>query len=167
MSEDSTSLLEARFNACVVESSDDAIFGLSLQGLIQSWNPAAVRLFGCSAEQAVGRHMSFLTPAERLTEDKSVFTRLTSGERVDPYDTVRLRNDGQQVRVSLSLSALKDAQGRVVMVCAIARHSGRKAFEDHSSLGEAEFRATFEQSAVAMAQVSARSGRFIRVNATY
>src|SRR5947207_2030156 len=83
--------------AAIVESSDDAIISKDLNGVIQSWNAAAQRLFGYTAKQAVGRPISFLIPAERAEEEDRILARLRAGERVYHFDTVRVRSDGQPV----------------------------------------------------------------------
>jgi PAS domain S-box-containing protein len=111
----------ARRLAAIVESSDDPILSISLDGIIQSWNDAAVRLFGYPAEQAVGRHISFLIPADRIGEEEQILARLRAGERVAHFDTVRLRSDGQPVHVSLTISPLRDEAGWVVGASKIAR----------------------------------------------
>ncbi len=119
--EENTRRLEARLYVSIVESSHDAIISKSLDGIIQSWNAAAERLFGYTAEEAVGRHISLLIPADRIDEAEQIITRLRAGERIEHYDTVRVRSDGQHVPVSLTISPIKDAEGRIVMASKIVR----------------------------------------------
>jgi two-component system, chemotaxis family, CheB/CheR fusion protein len=117
--------------AAIVESSDDAIISKDLNGVIQSWNAAAQRLFGYTAEQAVGRHISFLIPADRADEEDRILARLRAGERVYHFDTVRVRSDGQPVHVSLTISPVRDEAGRVVGASKIARDiTDRKQAEE-------------------------------------
>jgi PAS domain S-box-containing protein len=107
--------------ASVVASSHDAIISKSLDGTIQSWNAAAERLFGYTPEQAVGRHISFLFPADRLVEEDHIIAKLRAGERVEHFETVRVRSDGTPVDVSLTVSPIKDETGRVIGASKIAR----------------------------------------------
>ena len=107
--------------AAIVGSSDDAIISKDLNGVIQSWNAAAQRLFGYTAEEAVGRHVSFLIPADRADEEDRILARLRAGERVYHFDTVRLRSDGQPIHVSLTISPIRDEAGRIVGASKIAR----------------------------------------------
>jgi PAS domain S-box-containing protein len=109
--EDAARLRDARLLASIVESSDDAIISRSLEGTVRTWNAAAERLFGFSAGQAVGRHISLITPADRTAEGDRITARLTAGQRVEPFDTVRLRSDGRPVLVSLTASPVKDESG--------------------------------------------------------
>src|SRR5262249_19723774 len=102
----------ARLLAALVESSDDAIVSKSLDGIIQTWNAAAERLFGFTVEQAVGRHISLIIPADRIAEEDRIIATLKAGQRIDHYETVRLRSDGQPVLVSLTISPIKDEAGR-------------------------------------------------------
>lgn len=114
-----------------MESSDDAIIGKDLNGIIQSWNAAAQRLFGYTAEQAVGRHISFLIPAERANEEDRILARLRAGERIYHFDTVRLRSDGRPIHVSLTISPIRDQTGRIVGASKIARDiTDRKQAEE-------------------------------------
>jgi two-component system CheB/CheR fusion protein len=134
--------------AAIVESSDDAIISKDLNGVIQSWNAAAQRLFGYTAEQAVGRHISFLIPADRADEEDQILARLRAGERVYHFDTVRVRSDGQPVHVSLTISPIRDGAGRVVGASKSARDiTGRKQDEERiyalmAQLQEADLRKT-------------------------
>ena len=114
-------MIDARLYASIVESSNDAIISKSLDGIIQSWNAAAQRLFGYTAQEAVGRHISMLIPADRTEEESLIIARLRAGERIEHYDTVRLRNDGQEVPVSLTISPVKDEDGRIIMASKIVR----------------------------------------------
>jgi len=118
-----------RFEA-IVESSDDAIISKALDGTITSWNPAAERLFGYTADEIVGKPISILMPAERYDDMESILGRIRRGERVDHYETVRVSKTGRKISVSLSVSPVKDASGRVVGAAKIARDiSGRKEAE--------------------------------------
>src|SRR5262249_33553171 len=105
----------------IVESSDDAIISKDLNGVIQSWNTGAQRLFGYTAEQTVGRHISLLIPPERLDEEKHILARLRAGERIYHFDTVRVRSDGRPIHVSLTISPVRDETGRIVGASKIAR----------------------------------------------
>jgi PAS domain S-box-containing protein len=111
----------ARLLAAIVESSNDAIIGKSLDGIIQSWNAAAEQLFGYTAEQAVGQHISIAIPPERLAEEDQIIASLRAGKRIEHYETERVRSDGQRITVSLTISPIKDASGNVVGASKIAR----------------------------------------------
>jgi PAS domain S-box-containing protein len=114
-------LRAARLLAAIVESSDDAIISKSLDGIIQSWNTGAERLFGFTAEQAVGRHISLIIPADRLVEEDRIIATLKTGQRIDHFDTVRMRKDGETVAVSLTISPIMDEAGLVIGASKIAR----------------------------------------------
>jgi PAS domain S-box-containing protein len=107
--------------AAIVESSDDAIISKTLDGTITSWNQGAERTFGYTAEEAIGRNIRMLIPAERQDEEPAIVSRVGRGERIDHYDTIRQRKDGTRIEISLSVSPLKDAHGRIVGVSKIAR----------------------------------------------
>jgi len=114
-------LLAARQLAAIVESSDDAIVRKSLDGIIQSWNAGAERLFGYTAEEAVGRHISLIIPAERLSEEDEIIASLKAGRRVDHFETERRHRSGRLLWVSLTISPILDDEGRVVAASKIAR----------------------------------------------
>jgi PAS domain S-box-containing protein len=125
-------LLTARLLASIVESSNDAIISKSLDGTIQSWNAAAERLFGYTAEQAVGKHISLIIPPERVAEEDTIIARLKEGQRIEHFETERLRSDGRHITVSLTISPLKDDAGNVIGASKIARDmSERKRLEDN------------------------------------
>jgi PAS domain S-box-containing protein len=107
--------------AAIVESSHDAIVSKSLNGVITSWNKGAERLFGYAAEEAVGQNITLIIPPERRDEERTIVEQLTRGERVDHFETVRMRKDGSLLDVSLTISPMKDASGRVVGASKLAR----------------------------------------------
>jgi PAS domain S-box-containing protein len=110
-----------RLIAAIVESSDDAIISKSLEGIIQSWNAAAERLFGYTAEEAVGQHISLVIPPDRIAEEDQIIASLKAGKRIDHFETERLRNDGRRIVVSLTISPIKDALGNVIGASKIVR----------------------------------------------
>jgi PAS domain S-box-containing protein len=107
--------------AAIVESSEDAIVGKTLDSTILSWNTAAERLFGYTAEEAVGRSVTILIPAERQDEEDFIMERLRRGERIEHYETVRIAKDGRLLDVSLTISPIRDRSGRIVGAAKIAR----------------------------------------------
>jgi PAS domain S-box-containing protein len=107
--------------AAIVESSGDAIVSKSLDGTIRSWNAGAERLFGYSADEAVGRHISLIIPPEYLAEEEQILARLRRGERIDHFTSARLRKDGRRIDVSLTISPIRDEEGRVVAASKTAR----------------------------------------------
>ena len=107
--------------AAIVESSDDAIVGTTLEGAITSWNKGAEIIYGYSAEEVMGRPISILYPPERLDEMQRLRRKLKQGEPVAQYETIRVRKGGAQLHVSLTLSPMKDATGKITAVASIAR----------------------------------------------
>jgi PAS domain S-box-containing protein len=122
---DVTSLKRAerdnRLLSAIVDSSDDAIISKDLNGVITSWNASAERLFGYTAEEAVGRPITILIPPDRLDEEPRILARLRNGERMDHFETVRKRKDGTLIDISLTISPVKDSTGHVVGASKIAR----------------------------------------------
>jgi PAS domain S-box-containing protein len=119
-------LLTARLLASIVESSDDAIISKSLDGVIQSWNASAERLFGYSADEAVGRHISLIIPRERLGEEDHIIASLRAGRRIDHFETERVRRDGSRIQISLTVSPIKDDEGHVIGASKIVRDVTRQ-----------------------------------------
>ncbi len=116
--------------AAIVDSSDDAIVSKTIDGVITSWNAGAERIFGHSASEAVGRHITLIIPPDRHAEEEQVLARLRRGERVDHFETVRMRKDGTTVDISLTVSPVLSASGVVVGASKIARDiSDRKSIE--------------------------------------
>jgi PAS domain S-box-containing protein len=121
--------------AAVVESSADAILTKDLDGIITSWNPGATELFGYSAEEAIGKSVTMLIPADRLDEEPSILTRIRAGERIEHYETVRQHKDGTLIDISLSVSPLKNAEGAVIGASKIARNiTERKRAQEQERL---------------------------------
>ncbi len=111
----------ARRLASIVESSDDAIVSKDLDGIVTSWNVGAERLFGYSADEMIGRPITTIVPADRQDEEPHILSRLRRGERLDHVETVRRRKDGRLIDVSLTISPLRNADGKVVGASKIAR----------------------------------------------
>jgi PAS domain S-box-containing protein len=117
--------------AAIVMSSDDAIISKNLDGIVRTWNQGAERLFGYAAEEAIGKSITLIIPADRLDEEASILARLRRGERVDHFETVRKRKDGTFVNISLCISPIKDDLGRVVGASKVARDiTDRKEVEE-------------------------------------
>ena len=116
--------------AAIIESSDDAIISKTLEGVITSWNRGAEKLFGYTPKEAVGRPMLMLFPPERVKEEADILARIARGESVDHYETVRVRKDGKRLDISVTISPIRDSQGRIVGASKIARDiSERRALE--------------------------------------
>jgi PAS domain S-box-containing protein len=114
-------LLTARLLSAIVESSNDAIIIKSLDGIIQSWNAAAERVFGFTSEEAVGQHISLVIPPERIGEEDRIIASLKAGQRVEHFETVRRGSAGQHIHVSLTISPIRDDSGKVVGASKIVR----------------------------------------------
>ena len=127
--------------AAIVDSSEDAIISKTLQGVITSWNSAAERLFGYTAKEAIGQPITMIIPLDRRHEETRILARLGKGERIDHFDTVRLRKDGTKLEISLTISPVRDAAGNVIGASKIARDiSSRKRVERELHESEQRFR---------------------------
>jgi PAS domain S-box-containing protein len=127
--------------AAIVDSSDDAIISKTLEGVITTWNSGAERLFGYSAKEAVGQPISMIIPLDRRDEEKKILAQLRQGERIDHFDTVRVRKDGTKLEISLTISPVRDAAGKIIGASKIARDiSPRKRVERELHESEQRFR---------------------------
>ncbi len=116
--------------AAIVDSSDDAIVGKSLEGTILSWNAAAERLFGYSAAEAVGQHITLIIPPQLHDEERTILERLWRGEKIEHFETVRVAKDGRRIDLSLTISPVRDQTGHILGASKIARDiSGQKQSE--------------------------------------
>lgn len=121
--------------AAIVESSDDAIIGRSLDGTVVSWNRGAERLFGYLAEEVIGKPITVMNPPDRFHEESQIIERLRHGEHLDQFETVRCRKDGQQIHVSLTISPIKDSTGNLIGISKIIRDiTSRKQAEEQFRL---------------------------------
>jgi len=152
----------AQFKA-MVESADDAVIGKTVDGIITSWNPAAARLYGYAAEEAIGKPITLLAPPDRIDEFRGILERVQRGERVEREETTRVRKDGTRVDVALAVSPILDAHGQVIGATSIAHDiTERKHVEQqmlhaalHDALTDLPNRAYFVER-VAQAQTRAR-----------
>jgi PAS domain S-box-containing protein len=127
--------------ASIVDSSDDAIVSKTLEGVITSWNGGAERLFGYTAKEAIGHSISMIIPLDRRDEETTILARVSQGEPIDHFDTVRVRKDGTKVEISLSISPVRDAAGKIIGASKIARDiTGRKRIERELHESEQRFR---------------------------
>jgi PAS domain S-box-containing protein len=112
---------QLRWLASIVQSSDDAIVSKNLDGIITSWNKGAERVFGYTAEEALGQPITIVIPQDRQDEERTILTRIRRGERIDHFETVRQRKHGSLIWVSLTISPVKNAEGRIVGASKVAR----------------------------------------------
>ena len=112
---------EHAYLAAIVASSNDAIIGLTLDGMITSWNAAAERIFGYTPAEAVGQHLALIVPPDRLDEEQGLLSQLAEGKRIEHFETVRVRKDQRRIRVSLTISPVRDASGRLIGASKISR----------------------------------------------
>ncbi len=120
-------LNEVRFQlAAIVESSDDAIMTKNLNGIITSWNRAAERIFGYSAREMIGASILNLIPEDLRSEEETIIRKIQLGERIDHYETVRLTKSGERLDVSLTISPLKDASGKIIGASKVLRTIGER-----------------------------------------
>ena len=105
-----------------MDSSDDAIISKDLDGHITSWNKTAERMFGYTAQEALGQHITLIIPQDRLHEEDDILDRLRRGERIDHLETRRRHKDGRLIDVSLTISPVRDDQGRIIGASKVARN---------------------------------------------
>jgi len=150
--------------ASIVEFSEDAIFSMTLEGTIVSWNKGAEALCGYQGREIVGKHAALLAPAERMEEVSRCLGIVRQGSAVTAFDTNMLTRDGHQIDVSLSLSPIRDSSGEVVAVSAIVRDVGKRVrVERKLRESEERFREVFENAPVG-AMVVGLDGRLLQVN---
>src|SRR5919199_3125917 len=137
--------------AAIVESSDDAIIGKTLDGIITSWNPGAERLYGYSAEEAIGQSVSLLVPADHRDELAELLARVARGESIPHLETERLRKDGTRITVSASIAPVRAASGAVVAAAVVARDiTERKRAEEALRASEARLGAVIDNAPISL-----------------
>jgi PAS domain S-box-containing protein len=124
--------------AAIIDSSDDSIVSKTLEGIITTWNRGAEKLFGYSALEAVGQPMLILFPPERSHEEADILARIAAGQTVEHFETVRLRKGGRRFDVSVTVSPIKDGQGRIVACSAIARDISERRHLEQAVASAAE-----------------------------
>jgi len=122
----------AAWVAAILDSSDDAIVSKTLDGLITSWNRAAERIFGWTAAEAVGRSITIVIPPERLAEEEDILARIHRGEKIEYFETTRIRKDGTRFEISLTVSPIKNAKGEVIGASKIARDISERLHGDEA-----------------------------------
>ncbi|HYG76441.1 MAG TPA: PAS domain S-box protein [Planctomycetota bacterium] len=146
--------------AAIVECSHDAIISQTLEGKIRSWNSAAEHIFGYSAEEAVGRNISMIIPPDRMAEESDILKRLTRGDRLEHYETVRVARNGKRIDVSLSVSPLRDTSGNLIGASKVARDiSERKKIEAQLRQSQEELRNLLRLLPVGVYTCEAPSGK--------
>jgi diguanylate cyclase (GGDEF)-like protein/PAS domain S-box-containing protein len=155
----------AKHYEAIIQSSEDAIISKSLDGIVTSWNPGAEAMFGYSADEMIGKSMHILFPKDRQDEENFILERLKRGEKIEPFETVRLCKDGKEIYVSVTFSPIYGSSGEIIGASKIARNiTERKRQEAALQESEERFRSTFDAAAIGMALVSLE-GRFMQVNA--
>jgi len=151
--------------AAIIESSDDAIISKTLEGIITSWNPAAERIFGYSAAESIGRPIMMLVPPEREDEEHAILRRITRGEKVEHFETIRVAKDGRKIEISVTISAVRDADDRIVGISKIARDiSARRGAETKLRESEERFSTVFHHTQVAMTLSRLSDGVMVQAN---
>jgi len=154
--------------AAIVTSSDDAVVGKTLEGVVTSWNAGAEQVFGYTAEEMVGCPITRLIPDERLSEEAEILACIRRGESIRHFDTVRRRKDGTLIDVSVTTSPIKDAAGQVVGASKIARDiRERRRAESALRESNARFASMFNSSPVATSLSTIQEGRFLDVNEAF
>jgi PAS domain S-box-containing protein len=147
-----------------VESSNDAIITKALDGTITAWNRAAERLFGYSATEAVGRNIDIIVPPERRAEVSEILDRIGGGEAIEHYETLRVRKDGKQLRVSLAVSPIRSSSGRIVGASKIARDITESKRTERALSQEVEERRRVFETSQDLILVTDTAGNFVQVS---
>jgi PAS domain S-box-containing protein len=153
-----------RLFSAVVQSSHDAIITQTLDGNVTAWNPAAERLFGFAAAEAVGRGIDIIVAPDRRGEVRDILARIAHGERIDHHETSRLRKDGSTVEVSLSISPIRSASGAIVGVSKTARDITEEKRTQRALTQEAEERRRIFETSHDLILVTDTAGNFIQVS---
>jgi PAS domain S-box-containing protein len=138
--------------SAIIESADDAVISKTLEGIITSWNKGAERIFGYTTEEAVGKPVTILIPEDHLEEEPAILARLRAGERIEHYETIRVRKDGTLLNISLTVSPIRGPDGRIIGASKIARDiTERKRTEARITRSEQQLRLVTDHSPVFIA----------------
>lgn len=159
--------MQARL-AAIVDSSDDAIIGMDLQGTIESWNRGAERLYGYTAKEAIGRHVTFMIPPERSGDVHLILRRLAQGESLKHFDTVRISKDGRKMDVSMAVSPILDQYGVSIGASSIARDiTERLRFEEKSRRLNEELELRVQQRTSELAEANRKLERQVATKSDF
>ncbi|MDU6377270.1 MAG: PAS domain S-box protein, partial [Bradyrhizobium sp.] len=153
-----------RLYSAAVESSNDAIVTLALDGTITAWNPAAETMLGYAAEEAVGRQADFVVPAGRMAEAQDILLRVARGERIQHFETVRIRKDGEHILVSLSVSPIKSPTGQIIGASKIARDITESRKTEQALRQQTEERRRIFETSQDLILITDRSGILVQVS---
>jgi PAS domain S-box-containing protein len=154
----------ARLYSAAVEYSNDAVVTKTLDGTITAWNPAAERMFGYSAEEAIGRNIEMIVPQERRPELRDLLARVGRGARIEHVETVRVGKDGRRIDVSLSVSPLKSPNGEIIGAAKIARDITDRIKTHAALLKEIEERRQIFETSLDLILVTDKRGNFLHVS---
>ena len=152
----------------IVESSDDVILSMDLDGTVLSWNHGAERTLGFSEAEMLGRHIRIIVPPELRGEESAILQKVKAGEKVEHYETVRVTKEGKRIQVSLTLSPLRNHEGIVIGASKIARNiTERKQAEEDLRKSEEKFAQIFRESPSALSLISSETHCYLDVNETF
>ncbi len=150
--------------AAIVDSSDDAIVSKTFEGVITSWNRAAEKIFGYSAAEAIGQHITLIIPPERIGEEEQVLSRLRRGEKIDHFETERRAKDGRTVYVSLSVSPIRNGQGELIGASKVARDITEARRAEEALRTSEQYREAVLESMPECVKVLDRNGTVLHMN---
>ncbi|HEY6304540.1 MAG TPA: PAS domain S-box protein [Terriglobales bacterium] len=154
--------------AAIVQSSDDAIISQNLDGIIMSWNRGAEHIFGFSEAEAVGQPITILIPRGLGGEQETILRRTRAGEKVEHYETLRMTKEGRKIDVSLTISPIRDATGKIIGASKIARDiTAHKHAQEELKKSEERFSKAFRHSPMALSLVSANTNRYLDISETF
>lgn len=155
---------EQQILAAIVSSSEDAIIGKDLNSIILSWNQTAEKLFGYSAEEAIGRNITIIIPPELAKEEEEIIRNVKNGRRIRPYQTVRMNRDGKKITVSLTISPVKNKQGEVIGASSIMRDITLQKKVENALRENQDLMNTFFDNTPAGLIIYDENNRYVRIN---